>query len=483
VVSAYGLAQRLARNGRGFRRHLAELEKSQWYSEAEFLELQREKLSRLVKHAYDRVPYYRTVMKERGLTPDDIRDPSDLQKLPFLTKEIVRTRYAELVSEDADRRRPRRSASSGTTGTPLVTLRDQNSIEFEQASLWRHWGIGGLPLFGRRASLRGHPVVPPNQTTPPFWRRNLAENQLVMSGFHLSFDAGPSFAAAIQDFGARAVEALPASAYFLAESMLAHGVRLDLDLVLTGSEPIYPMHREVMERAFGCKVFDFYGISERVAFGMECDRHTGLHMAPEYGIVEFVDPRFQHEEGIREVVGTGLNNYAMPLIRYRTEDFTRPVDLECPCGRKMPLVAPFETRVTGMLVTPNGRVMAYALVNYAFMGLENIRKSQIVQESPEDVVVRIVAGGEFSDTDRRSVIERLEQLMGEGTHVDVELVDDIPREPSGKYRWIVSKVNPIDAEPDGTGTGSTGTGAIRTGTAGTDVNGRGNAGGGRSRDE
>ena len=118
----------------------------------------------------------------------------------------------------------------------------------------------------------------------------------------------------------------------------------------------------------------------------------------------------------------------MPLIRYRTEDFTRPVDLECPCGRKMPLVAPFETRVTGMLVTPNGRVMAYALVNYAFMGLENIRKSQIVQESPEDVVVRLVAAGEFSDTDRRSVIERLEQLMGEGTHVEVELVDDIPRE-------------------------------------------------------
>lgn len=473
MVTAYGLAQRLARNGRGFRDHLAALEKSQWYSEAEFLELQREKLASLIRHAYDKVPYYRGVMKERGLTPDDVRDPSDLQKLPYLTKEIVRTRYAELVSEDAGRRRTRESASSGTTGTPLVTLRDQNSIEFEQASLWRHWGIGGLPLFGRRASLRGQPVVPPNQTTPPFWRSNLAESQLVMSGFHLSFEAGPAFAGAIRDFGARALEALPASAYFLAESMLAHGVRLDLDLVLTGSEPIYPMHREVIERAFGCKVFDFYGISERVAFGMECDRHTGLHVAPEYGIVELVDPEFRHEEGVREVVGTGLNNYAMPLIRYRTEDFTKPLDLECPCGRKMPLLAPFETRVTGMLVTPNGRVMAYALVNYAFMGLKNIRKSQIVQEAPDDVVVRIVAGGEFSEEDRESVIGRLETLMGEGAHVGVEVVDDIPREPSGKYRWIVSKVNPIDAEPDGTGPEA----------SATDTMGPGGAGGEGSRDE
>ncbi|MFH1502471.1 MAG: hypothetical protein ABIG03_05450, partial [Candidatus Eisenbacteria bacterium] len=280
VVSAYGFAQRAGRNGKGFRRILNELEESQWYSEEEFAELRREKLERLVRHCYEKVPYYRAVMKERGLTPSDVRGPEDLPKLPFLTKEIVRTRYEELVSEDAGSRRPRKSTSSGTTGTPLATLRDQYSIEFEQASLWRHWAIGGLPLFGRRASLRGHPVVPPNQKTPPYWRTNIAENQLVMSGFHLSFEAGPSFAHAIRDFGARAVEALPASVYFLAESMLAHGEHLELDLVLTGSEPVYPMHRAAIEKAFGCKLFDFYGLSERVAFAMECEHHTGLHVAP-----------------------------------------------------------------------------------------------------------------------------------------------------------------------------------------------------------
>ena len=409
VVSAYGAGARLVRNGRLFRRFLDELMDSQWYSEDEFAELQREKLTFLIRHCYETVPYYREVMRERNLTPDDVRAPEDLPKLPLLTKEAVRTRARELTSERPIGGRARPSASSGTTGTPLVTIRDARSIAFEQASIWRHWRIVGLPMWYRRATLRGHPVVPAAQTDPPFWRVNRPENQLVMSAFHLSRKTAPAFVEALRRFRPRALEALPSAVFFLAQEMLALGETVKLDCVLTGSEPVYPSHRKVIEEAFACELFDFYGLSERASFAFECPEHTGLHLSPEYGVTEFVG----RVDGLSEIVGTGLNNFAMPLIRYRTGDYVKPLDLECPCGRKMTLLGPMETRVGGSLRLPDGRFLPFSLINYAFMGLKRIRKTQIVQETLDWLVVRFVPGERFSGDDRANLVSSLKHYEQE----------------------------------------------------------------------
>jgi phenylacetate-CoA ligase len=447
VVSAYGFASRRLRNGRAFRRVLNELMRTQWYTEEEFEVLQNRKLSRLIRHCYETVPYYRGVMDERGLKPDDISTTADLPKLPLLTKEIVRTRSAELRSKAPPPGRIYPSRSSGTTGTPLETLRDMRSIIFEQASLWRQWRIAGLGLGYRRATLRGHPMVPREQARPPFWRINRSENQMVMSGFHLRRENALAFIEALRWFKPDALEALPAAAYFLAREIVDRGETVRLKCVLTGSEPLYPMHREAIEKAFDCEVFDFYGLSERVVFAFECTEHTGLHLTPEYGVTEFIEPSWDAGGGLKEIVGTGLNNYAMPLLRYRTGDYAKPLDAECPCGRKMPLLGPMETRVGGTLQLPDGRFMPYSLINYAFMGLEHIRKTQLVQETLDHIVVRLVPDGAFSGGDREKLITKMKEYLGGEVRIDIALVDDIPRERSGKYRWVVSKVRPaMDVE-------------------------------------
>jgi phenylacetate-CoA ligase len=442
VVSAYGAASRRLRNGRAFRRLLDELMSTQWYSEEEFEVFQNETLSQLMRHCYETVPYYRAIMEERGLRPEDVSTAADLPKLPLLTKEIVRTRAEELKSE---RPRPGRiypTSSSGTTGTPLQTVRDMGSTVFEQASLWRHWRIVGLDLGYRRATLRGHPIVPREQTKPPFWRLNRPENQMIMSAFHLRRENASAFIEGLRRFRPDALETIPSAGYFLAREILDRGETLKLRCVLIGSEPLYPSHREAIEKAFDCEAFDFYGLSERVSFALECTEHTGLHLTPEYGVTEFVDPSWNAGEGLKEIVGTGLNNYAMPLIRYRTGDYAKPLGTECPCGRKMPLLGPMETRVGGTLQLPDGRFLPYPLINYAFMGLEHIRKTQLVQETLDHIVVRLVPDGAFSGTDREKLIANMKEYLGDSVRVDLELVDDIPREPSGKYRWVVSKVRP-----------------------------------------
>lgn len=440
LVSAHGAA-RVMRSGRHLKHLLSELMHSQWLSQEDFAELQRRRLSLLIRHCHETVPYYREVMRERGLTPDDVRTPEDLPKLPLLTKEIVRARGKELLSEGPVKGELHWSTSAGTTGAPLATLHDARSMAFEQAMIRRHWRIAGLPPRCRRATLRGHRVVPAEQIRPPFWRVNRPESQLIMSTFHLSRKTAPAFVAALRRFRPQALEARPSAAFFLAQEMLALGETIKLDCVLSGSEPLYPGHRKTVEKAFDCKVFDSYRLSERVSFAFECPEHSGLHVAPEYGVTEFIGD----VHGLKEIVGTSLLNFAMPLLRYRTGDYVTPLDADCPCGREMQLLGPVEAQVGGSLRRPDGSFLPFSLISHAVTGLGHIRKTQLVQESLDWLVVRLVPGERFSGEHRERLIGSLRQELGSDVRIDIELVEDIEREDNGKYRWVVSRVAEADA--------------------------------------
>lgn len=446
IVTAYGAASRLARNGPAFHRALEELAESEWMSEAEWSNLQDRRLRELVAHCYEHVPYYRRVFDSHGISASDIATTADLQKLPILTKDEIRRHRADLVSDDAASGRTYIGMTSGTTGTPMEYIRDERSVIQEQAFIWRHWKLAGLPLWGRRATLRGDAIIPVAQTRPPYWRMNAAENQLVMSSFHLSRASVPEYVGALERFKPVALQAYPSSIYYLAQTMLELGLRLSVPLVFTASEPVYPKQRTVIEDALGCSIFDFYGQAERVVFAMECCEHAGMHIAPEYGVAELVEPEGPHPAGTYEIVGTGLLNRAMPLIRYRTGDLTRELETTCACGRSTPKITSIETRAGDLIVTPDGRFLTFAGLTHAFMGLSNMTKSQLIQDAADHVLLRIVPSPEYADSDGAAASARLSDYFGDGIRIDVELVDDIAREKSGKYRWIVSLLNPADWE-------------------------------------
>jgi phenylacetate-CoA ligase len=441
VVSAHGAVR--AAQDRRLLPLVYDLMDSQWFSEDEFAELERQKLSRLIRHCYETVPYYREVMRERGLTSDDLRTPADLPKLPLLTKEIVRARANELLSERPPGGAAHWSTSAGTAGAPLSTLHDERSLAFEQAAIRRQSRIAGLPARCPRAVLRDHRVVPPEQSQPPFWRVDRPGRRLIMSTPHLSRKTTPAFIAALQRFRPRVLEARPSAAFFIAQEMLALGETVGLDCVLTGSEPVYPAHRKVIRKAFDCELFDAYRTSERASFAFECPEHTGLHLAPEYAVTEFIGD----VDGLHEIVGTNLVNFAMPLLRFRTGDHVKPLGAGCPCGRKMPLLGPLEAQVGGSLRLPDGCFLPFSLVSHAFTGLGRVGKAQLVQERLDWLVVRLVPRGRFSGEDRERVVAGLRERLGGGVRIDIELVEEIEREENGKYRWVVSRVSePAAAE-------------------------------------
>src|SRR5262249_23723504 len=199
---------------------------------------------------------------------------------------------------------------------------------------------------------------------------------------------------------------------------------------------------ETIEQAFSCGVFDYYGHAERVAFATECEHHEGRHIAEEFGAIEITDaagtPVRAGDAGY--LVGTTLCNGAMPLFRYRTTDVTSILTEPCPCGRTLRRIRDVTTRAEDIVLTRDGRLFSPSVLTHPFNPLVKVLKSQIVQDSLNHIIVKIVPSSEFSSADRAHLIRELQSRLGASVTIDVEIVTDIPRDPSGKFRWVVSHV-------------------------------------------
>src|SRR5262245_42075897 len=279
----------IERYGRKFWRLFDEFEKNQWLSSAEIENYQNERLRELIQHANDYVPYYNELLNIRRLKPSDIKSKNDLYKLPVLTRADIKNNASRLLSTKYPQLLLRRGHTSGTTCSPLDFHYDIRTCVVHHVADWRQKSWAGLKYGERYASLQGRVIVPIKQQHPPFWRQNYINNQLFLSSFHLTEKNLPYYFDKLAHDGTKFIEGYPSTIFILASYLAARGETFPLKSVLTSSETLFDYQRETIERAFACKVFDFYGMAERVVFATECDRHLGHHLNLDYGITEFVD--------------------------------------------------------------------------------------------------------------------------------------------------------------------------------------------------
>lgn len=439
LVSMNGYFYTFLRQGRNFKKILKELEVSQWYSKNELEELQNEKLRKLIEHVYKNVLYYREIFDTRKLKPKDIKTKEDLKKLPFLTKEDVRKNRDKLLAQNFNRSLLSKAYTSGTTGTPLDLFRDIYSINFENASILRQWRWAGYKFDSRRAVLRGDLIVPAAQTRPPFWRYNTSENALLMSSYHLSSKNIPYYLSKIEKFRPDYIQAYPSSIHLLAAYMKENKINaISLKAVFTSSEMVTPKIRALTEEYFCCQVYDYYGLAERVIPIMTCEKGR-YHVIPEYGIAEFIT--FDGDK--TELIGTGLTNFAMPLIRYKTGDIVicDHKGTKCSCERNFNLVKEIQGRSNDFIVTPDGRKIGNPTLTHLFYGVDNnIIESQILQEKMDEIIIRVVPDKSYSDKDKELLAKKTRGLLGKSIKIKIELVDSISRTKEGKFRAVVQKM-------------------------------------------
>jgi phenylacetate-CoA ligase len=365
----------------------------------------------------------------------------------MLTREIIKARAEDLKSaHPEDRTTLSEGHTSGTTGSPLAVFYSPNVVAMNYAAMDRQYRWAGARLArggDRTAVVRGNVIVPLSQKRPPFWRYNRSLNQMLLSSFHLTPANLVSYFDALRDFNPTVVDGYPSSLYVLAKVLLNRGQRLPMKAAITSSETLYDFQREAIEKAFECRVFDYYAAAERVVFAVECDRHSGHHLCEEYGVTEIVDDDGnavdRGQEGL--MVGTSLHNFGMSLIRYRTTDRTALKTFECGCNRPLPLMEDVTTKAEDLLRLRDGRLIPPSVLTHPFKPLDSIEGSQIVQTDLDRLLIRLVPRPEYTDQDANHLVRELKARLGSDMRVDIELVDTLPRTARGKFKWVVSQID------------------------------------------
>jgi phenylacetate-CoA ligase len=210
--------------------------------------------------------------------------------------------------------------------------------------------------------------------------------------------------------------------------------------VFTSSETLLGYWRKAIERAFNCKAYSFYDSREACAQILECPLGN-YHIMTDTCFVEVLNqyglPSKTGELG--ELICTGFVNKLMPFIRYRIGDSGIATHDPCPCGRNTPILTDLTGRTKDLIVTPEGRQISF--LEFAFMETPFVKETQIVQDEVDSLLVNVTPRPEYNfDKDEKKIREGFKHLIGPSMKIRIEYVDHIPREPNGKFRYMISKI-------------------------------------------
>ena len=440
-ISAHQYARWPKDHGPRYRRWCRLVEESQWWSREALERRQLQRLQALVAHAYANVPAYRRLYDEAGVRPEHIQSLADIALLPMVTKRQMREAPQEFRAQNANGFHPIPLNTSGTTGTPFQFDSDAETEAVERAFVRRHRSWGGLRTGETVASMGGKLVVPLDQKHPPYWRSSHPDKILWLSTFHMTPDHLDLYVEHLRSSGIRFLKGYPSNLAVFAYHLKERGGFLPMKAVFTGSEPLFEHARATIEERFRCRVYDWYGVSERVVTSGQCERLEDYHVHMENCLVEIVrgDVVARVEE-VGEIAGTCLSNYAMPFIRYRTGDMSARTEQPCGCGRGLMTIRQVTTKWEHVLTTADGRWISPSTLTHPFKPVQGLRKSQIIQDTPGEFIVKVVADASFDGAQEHLLLAGFHSRLGAGAVVRIDRVEDLPVEPSGKFRWIISRV-------------------------------------------
>lgn len=398
-------------------------------------------LRRMLQYAGDNVPYYHRLFRILNFDPSAFRNLEDLQQLPILTKETIKEHYDELVSSRIRRIPHIEETTGGSTGTPMKYLVSQRDRMLGGALLYRGWGYAGYELGDRMVFLAGLSLgVDPRRqllkSAHEFFR-----NIRKLSTLNMGEQEMRGYVGVIDSFQPRFVRGYASSVYAFARWAQDNDVRVPpVKAVFTTSEKLYPRMRDTIANVFGCDVFDGYGLYDGGLTAFECPEHRGMHIDMERSVMELVDDEGQQVgSGLGRIIATSLMNYAMPLIRYDTNDIGITDDQPCSCGRPHPLLKEICGRSGDFLFTPEGRAVHSLLFAYVFDELPWVKEYQVVQERLDRITIRVIPDRGFDERKLENA-RALIQKQSDTWNVDFAVVDHIEKTQSGKYKYIINNM-------------------------------------------
>jgi phenylacetate-CoA ligase len=418
------------------------LEQNEKLSLADLMDLQFREFQAFAEHCYQKSSYYRQLWDSRQLRPGDIKCAQDIRSAPIALKSDLRGRTTEFFAGKINRGMTE-AHTSGTTGSPLTVYFSSDDVGKRHAFLDRCRRWAGVRIGMTRATFTGRSIIPQTQSRPPYWRHNYAGNQLLFSSYHLTMENLPAYIGAMEEFQPQILDGYPSAIHIIAEHILRSGRMQTVrpHAILVSAETVLAHQRRAIEEAFGTKLYNQYASSEGAPFVSECMKGR-LHVHTDSGLVEILDskgnPVLAGQTG--QMVVTSFTTRVVPLLRFAIGDMaTRGEDERaCECGLPFPTIGAIIGRVDDVLYTSDRGYVGR--LDTVFKSVpSSIIEAQIVQTSPETIVLRVVPDlpkyrAEHSDR----IVKEMRKRLGDVVAIHVEEVREIPRSANGKMRPVVN---------------------------------------------
>lgn len=408
-------------------------------------------LNRILNHAYNNVPYYKNVIIDSGLLEENkvqLTSLAQMQQLPFLTKGIIRGEKENLYSEDIIERKSFKNTSGGSTGEPMGFLQDWNYQinNLANAFLVRSWK--GLSPYDRVIRLWGA-ERDTFEGVKPFKEKvkDFILNMIRLNTFSLDENTIKKYVKILNKTKPILIMAYVQSIYEIAKFAKRNNLKVEKqNAIHAAAGTVHDFMRDEIEEVFQCKLFNYYGTRETGSIASECNDHHGLHILMENVFVELVDKEGNNckfgEEG--EIVITTLNNFSMPLIRYKIGDIGIMKRYEkCGCGCNYPKLQKVVGRKTELFKTISGSIVMPEYFIHLIGVVCNpgsIKMFQVVQEKSDLIVIKIVKEGDISNLILSEIESKIKIVMGNDCRVVFDFMDNIPKTKTGKFLYTISKV-------------------------------------------
>lgn len=406
------------------------------------------KLNKLLNHAYTTVPYYRNILDASDIVSNnkiDLQSVDELQKIPFLTKKIIKQQKESIFSKNNHKKGRYQNTSGGSTGEPVVFLQDRDFLVNNQANFLLIESWRGVGLYDSRLKLWGAERDTFKGTKPftSYIREGLL-NLTILNSFKMSPHDMRNYIELINKKKPKLILSYVQSIYELAKFAKKNNIEVKKQhSIHSAAGTLYDFMRDEIEQVFGCKVYNHYGSREVGAMASECKMQNGLHIIEDNNFIEVIDSAGKPcEPGAKgEIVVTTLNNYSMPLIRYKIGDVgVLQTYKPCACGCTYPKLEKVIGRTTDLFTSLDGNKIDGEYFTHLFYFVNGIKLFQVTQETLNNIVVKIVPDQHVKSDDLSKIEDKIKFVIGDECLVDFEFVDTIPKTKTGKFLYTISRV-------------------------------------------
>jgi phenylacetate-CoA ligase len=424
------------------------MEQSQMWSPAQLEALQLTRLRALLARAQAHVPHYRALFAGLGFDPArDVQSLADLARLPLLDKATIRAAGDGMKADNAVGLA--RFNTGGSSGEPLIFYIGKERVSHDVAAKWRATRWWNVDIGDPEIVVWGSPIELGAQDKVRAARDTMLRTEL-LPAFQMSAAKLDGFIAQIRARRPKMLFGYPSALSHIARHARAKGVRMDdlgIRVAFVTSERLYDEQRAQISEVFGCPVANGYGGRDAGFIAHQCPS-GGMHITAEDIIVEILDAAGQPvpRGTAGEIVVTHLATGDYPFIRYRTGDIGVLDTEACACGRGLPLLKEIQGRSTDFLLTRDGTVMHGLALVYILRDIPDVKAFKITQETLDLTTVQVVLESPLTEALRARITAGFQARLGVDVAIDVSQVDAILPEKSGKFRYVVSKLDAANAQ-------------------------------------